>query len=362
MKKFGRILLSLLIIVSMFSASKVFAEDSYVFADENVVISSEAKHSIFGAGNSVTLNSDIDGITFLAGNVITVNKESEYLFVAGNQVNVNTNVTKDLFIAGNNVVINGDVGRDAYIAASSVIIKGEVKGTLFVGGASVDLSNAKVLGDVKSSCATITLSENTEIVGTLSYETDTIPVGLDKAKVGNVNIYEPKDVVSISKEEIVRSRVISEVTTLFTTLACLVVIFALFPKLFDFITKERTGKDVCNAALKGLTYIFLVPLVAILSMMLIVVIPLSLSVLVLYVIGIYFGVLLATIYVGHLVLTKLFKGKENMFLSILIGGVLVELVTLIPYIDGIASFVIGIIGCGFVVDLFMKLREYSQKK
>ncbi len=361
MKNIKKIFLSLLVLVSLFTITNVRADD-YVYGDDNVVINTPAKHSIFGAGNSVSLNEEIDGISFLAGNVVNVNKQSEYAFVAGNQITINANTVKDLFVAGNGITVAGDVGRDAYIAGSTVVITGTVNGNLFVGGSYVDLSNATVNGNVESSCATIRLNDSTVINGTLAVDKETIVNKTDGATIGELKVREISiPSARLDKKDLFRARVISLVTDLFMTLASLVILFAVFPRLYKFITKEREAKDIGNYALKGFGYLFLVPLAAIFAMALVVTIPLSIAVLLLYVVAILLGSLLVPAYLGHVLLTKLFKAKENMYLSFLVGSVFYVLVGLVPVLGGLFEFAVLIIGLGFVGELFNKLKDYAKK-
>lgn len=362
MKNIKKFLFSLLVLVSLFGIVNVRAEN-YVFADDNVVINSPANHSVFGAGDNVTLNSDIDGITFLAGNVVTVNKEAEYLFAAGNTITVNASVTKDLFVAGNTVIIEGSIGRDAYVAGNSVIIKGTVNGTLFVGGNSVNLTEVTILGDVESGGVNIVLGENTHVTGTFYYEDDSIVTGLDKATVGGAMEREITTKVTdleYSDKLFTKSRIISEVTSLFINLACSILLFALFPKLYKYLGKKREVEEVGKSALKGLAFLIILPIISVLSMILVVFLPLSIASLFIYVVSIIIGVFLGITYIGNLVLTKLFKAKDNMYLSVLIGSVLYTLLGLIPYVDFIYGTAVVLIGLGLVVELFKKLKESSK--
>ena len=361
MKNIKKILLSLLVLVSLFTITNVRA-DNYVYGDDNIVINAPAKHNIFGAGNSVSLNEEIEGISFLAGNVININKQSEYAFVAGNQIVINANTVKDLFVAGNSITIVGDVGRDAYIIGNTVSINGTINGNLFIGGTLVDLSNATINGNVETACESIKLGDNTVIKGSLAVDNDTIVNKTDASSIGELKIREIEiDTVKVDEKDLFRSRVISLVTDLFMTLASLVILFAVFPRLYKFITKEREVKDIGNYALKGFGYLFLVPLAAIMAMMLVVTIPLSIAVLLLYVVAILLGSLLVPAYLGHVILTKLFKAKENMYLSFLVGSVFYVLVGLVPVLGGLFEFAVLIIGLGFVGELFNKLKDYAKK-
>ena len=362
MKNIKKVLLSLLVLVSLFTITNVKA-DEYFYSDDNVVISAPAKHSIFGAGNTVALNEEVDGISFLAGNLVNVNKESEYVFAAGNQVTVNANVTKDVFAAGSTVIVVGEVGRDAYLAGSTVTVKGTINGNLFVAGGFVDLSDVTINGNVESACDSITLSEKTVINGKLSYDNDTLLKDKENATVAEFNERELDLVnIEVNKKEQVKARIISYVTDLFMTLACMVILFSVFPKLYKFVIREREAKEVGSTLLKGFAYLFLVPLAAIFAMCLVVPIPLSCAVLLVYIAAIIVGELLVPVYLGNLILTKLFKSKDNMYLSMLIGAVLIMLVGFVPVIGGLFEFLLLLLGLGFVGELFKKLKEYAQSK
>lgn len=358
MKKISKILLIIMVLVSTFTITNVRADD-YFYGDDNVVISNPANHNIFGAGENVTLNEKVNGISFLGGLIVNINKESEYVFAAGNQINVNTNVTKDLFLAGNNISIKGDVGRDAYIAGNNIRVDGKIDGNLFIGGSIIDLSNTVIQGNVNTASATLILNENTEIVGKLTYDEDTYVSGLDKAKVGETEV-QKVDVEVIDKEEVFKTKVINTVTNLFTTLASLVILFGVFPKLYKHITKKREASEYAGLGLRGAGILIALPIALIFALFLVVTIPLVFVCFALYGVSIYIGELLGIILLGQLILTKLFKAKDNKYLSMLIGSVLYVLIGLVPVCGGLFTLVINVIGIGLVLELFKKLHDYAK--
>ena len=324
-----------------------------------VVQEGEYNSSRFAAGNKVTNKANVDGLSFVAGNEITLEGKAPYGFYAGNIVTVNENIEKDMFVAGNHVTIGSDaiIGRDAFIAGNTVILKANISRDLRVGASSVDLSNVTIYGNAYIMAEEIILNENTNITGKLSYLDDAVVTGLSKAKVGEVEVNKNVKEVHVYT---IKDRALDFLLSVASAFIVMIVLFYLIPK-----TKEKLDDfelefgNIAKTSGIGLLVLLLVPIISILAMITMFLIPLSFITLAIYAISIYVSFLLTYYVVGNVITKKLFN-KDNMYLSLLIGIVLVKLITYIPYIGGLMGFISLIFGLGLIYKFIKNIRKSTE--
>lgn len=342
----------LLIISSFLILPNVYAEDSnYLNVSNNTV--KKVNHSMFTVGDDVSTNNMVKGIDFTAGNNLNISGSSEYGMFAGNSINFKGMVTRDLFMAGNDIVIDSsaNIARDLYLAGNSVMISADIKGSIFVVAREVIIDSKEIDGDVTLTGDKLTISDNTKINGTLKYN-DNIEYSNTNASIKEIKTYHVED---NNKDEIpsISSILLGIVTSFLVAL----VIYLLLPtsyKVLDEVKKDKVLKTFGN----GFLFLIAVPVISIVLMISIVCIPLAIITLLLYGIIIYLSSIISSVYFGKLIGNKILK-LNNVYLQILIGIVITELVRLIPVIGGLYSFVIIILGVGLVYNMLMKLHKKS---
>ena len=310
----------------------------------------------FAAGNKVTNLATVDGLSFVAGNDITLNGKASYGFYAGNIVTINENIEKDAFIAGNNITIGKEavLGRDVFIAGNTVVISSNVGRDLRVGASIIDLSDITINGDAYVMADQIVLNENTNIVGKLSYSEDATVEGLTTAKIGSIE--KVKD-IEIEYSYTFKDRALTFLTSVVAAFVVMVVLFYLIPSSKENLDKlELQFKDIAKTSGIGLLVLVLVPLVSILAMITGFLLPLSLIALVIYAVSIYLSFLVIYYVVGNVISNKLLN-KNNMYLALVIGILLVKLVSLIPYLGGWIKFISLIYGLGIIYNFIKNIRN-----
>jgi hypothetical protein len=92
---------------------------------------------------------------------------------------------------------------------------------------------------------------------------------------------------------------------------------------------------------------------------LIVTIPISLILLAAYLVVIYLSMAFSALFIGDYVLSFFRKEKANngLFLSILIGVVLVSLLCHVPFVGGLFGFIIICFGMGSLVNYIWYLKQ-----
>lgn len=342
----------LLIISSFLILPNVYAEDSnYLDVSNNTV--KTVNHSMFTAGDDVSTNNTVKGIDFTAGNNLNISGSSEYGMFAGNSIKFKGMVTRDLFIAGNDIVIDSsaNIARDLYVAGNSVTISADIKGNVFLAAREVSIDSKEIDGDVTLTGNKLTISDNTKINGTLKYN-DNIEYSNTNASIKEVKTYHVED---NNKDEIpsISSILLGIVTSFLVALAIYLLLPASY-KVLDEVKKDKVLKTFGN----GFLFLIAVPVISIVLMISIVCMPLAIITLILYGIIIYLSSIISSVYFGRLIGNKVLK-LNNVYLQMLIGIVITELVKLIPVIGGLYSFVIIVLGVGLVYNMLMKLREKS---
>ena len=314
------------------------------------------EHSLFTAGNIVNATDNVHGLDFVAGNSVKVTGESEYGFYAGNDVTVSNQVEKDLFVGGNTIIIDSSskIGRDLYAAGNNVTINTNVNGNAFIGGSIITLKDANITGDLRLGCEKLIIEGNVNITGTLYIDSDSTIDNESGLTVGKKEVYE------VEKELDTKSFSNIIVETLTSIASIMVVGFilnSLFSKMYENATSDLETKKELKNILFGLLWLIVVPLFSIILMCTIIGVRFGFALLLLYVISLILAIVFASVVCGNIILTKLFKVKDNSYLAIAIGVLALKIISLIPYIGGTVYFLALLYGIGKSVELFNKARK-----
>ena len=337
------------------SGAQAVNSENYIKVDEGSVNSSETEvnHSLTLVGNNVTSSDKVDGILFALGNNVTVKGSNEYGVLGGSTVDVTNTITKDLFVGGGVVNINKDakIGRDLYAAGGVVNVNTDIKGNAFIAASTVKLSNVKVEGDLNVYAQVITYDGTVTVKGKVNYNKD---ARVDGKVEGQTDAYEAAamsmGVQPVGYGEYALTVIISTISLLITA----IVIHAIFPgihrKLAGFF-KEMKASTMIKNIVFGLCALIVVPILAILLLLTIVGMPLALIALGFYVLCIYLATAATGAYLGHLILTKAFKAKPNVYLELVIGIILLGLIALIPVVGWIIGVLAVLFGIGLILAL-----------
>ena len=351
-KKFLKILS---IVLLAFVTTNAYATD---IAEAGNTVMSKGEHSSsrFVAGNSVTDTANVDGIDFVAGNEITLNGKATYGFFAGNNINVNQSIEKDMFVAGNHINVSADaiLPRDVYILGNTVIINSNVGRDLRVGASIVDLSDITISGNAYVMADQITLNEKTNIVGKLTYSEDSQITGIEKAKIGSTEKVKKAD---INYTITIKDRIIDFILSVIAASIVILVLFYIIPKSKDKLDKfELKLEKILKTSLIGFIILIVLPLISIIAIFTRILLPLALILLAIYAICIYLAFLFTYYVVGNIISNKLLN-KDNAYISIIIGIILVKLLSLVPYIGDLIGFISLVFGLGIICNFIKNIRE-----
>ena len=344
-------IVSLLLLITMLVLPfGVKAEDSYFYADENnVVVSEEANHSVFAAGEKVKGTANVNGIYFGAGNDVTLSGKVSYGFLAGSNVLVDGTVDNDLFAGAGNITIGKEakITRDVYLAANDVTIKANIPGNAFVAGSIVTLDGITIEGNLRVYANQLVINDNVTIKGTLYVSEGTVINNEDKLTTGD------KVIDKIVKLDF-KTRINDALLSLLTMIFSAIVLALIFPKLFKKLDYELTVKDVFKKAFIGLGFLVIAPILAMILLISNVGVVVGVILILLYILALLISMILVSYVIGYNLYTKLFKQKDNIYVDLLIGILAVKIVELIPYCGTLFPMFAFIYGLGLLYRYVVK--------
>ncbi len=310
-----------------------------------------AGKSFLLAGNNLKSNTDVrNGLLLAAGNNLQLSGQSEYGFLFGNIIKFSGSTQRDLYIAGNGVTLASDakIGRDVFVASGELRIETDLPGDLSVTADRLVINEGITInGNVNIDADTIVFGEDVTIGGKLVYNDSANVSGADQVAYGDIEIYHLQEVSAEAKLAAAFYSKFLSIAGLFLAMA---LILAVYSKLHAKIETETTpGRFGTNLAI-GLGALIIVPVVAIFAMLTVVAAPLSIVALLVYGICVYLAQGFTGLWLGHIILEKLFKIKGNAFVEALLGIIVLGLLALVPVVGVITGFVSLALGLGLIVN------------
>jgi cytoskeletal protein CcmA (bactofilin family) len=364
-------------------------------------------------GSGLALPQEASAIEHRRGSVVIPSGEivNDTLLFTGESIVVDGIVTGDLVVFSKRVVVTGKVNGNLIAFAESLSISGEVSGTTINAGKSVELTDANLGGDFWGAGESIQISRETRIVGnavlaadqasvqgevgkdlTTAAETvelrgkvgeDMVAYGSsikllgDAGVVGDLTIHsEGEDSLSRSSESTVGGSIQFEhhdsdgrsknryATFQFygfqvlKLAAAFIIGYGLF-MLFPTVRSVSLDGGVTGFVTAGVGLVTLVSLPVILVLVAITVVGLPVT---FFGFATWFlGLYLAKIMVAWLIGSRLFSdsdGERGVALPLITGLAIVSVAINIPFIGGVISFVMTIVGIGMLVQWLM--ANYSR--
>ena len=379
-----------LILILLFSSTFVFAENE-ISNDGTMPISTDQDNiedSVEDIAN--TKNSQEDTYkksdVYLTGDNITVDYIVDgNLFVCADTVTINSQIGGDAFILAKNLIINDEayVFNNVFAISNSIEIKGIVY-DVYALTENLTISGGYIYRDIKVSCNTLningTIGRNIFAdCASINFNTDQDSKGII---YGNLNytsdseISIPENVVS-GEVHYTQTSTLSKLTIAdyifnlgeFLTFVLIIWLICLWlaPKFLS-NTNNYVGKNTLKIFGFGLLALIAIPICCFILILLQLTSGISLLLLALYILAIVISKSLFTITANNYICSKLKITKKSQIFGILIiTGIIVYVLTQIPYIGGIVSFIITVLGLGillssiFLKNKFTKINEKSEK-
>ena len=349
--KYTKFILTMLLVlfVGLNSVTALEENPKTVF-DENVLVDYDIVGSSVIGGYNVTITNKIDGAAFIFGNSIVLNSNIEYALVSGQDITINGKI-KDVLVVGNQIILNesSNIERDIIIYGNNIEISGLINRNVVINGENVKIDSVQIVGDIKINATNITITENSAILGTLSYNDDAILTKAESAAIGNINTFKNQQ----------KNTFIDQFKGHAINLIAIIVIFAVlllvFPNLFNKI--KLKDKNYLKTLGSGFILIIIVPIVSIILIFTKLGLPIGIISLMLYIIGLYISFILFGFLLGKYLINKILKIKCTPYLTGIIGITVLYILHSLPYIGGVITFISIMYGLGIFIDLYLKCRN-----
>jgi len=338
---------------------------TFVFAilfSSSVLAQEKAKPTIklpvFMAGDIQLVDKVTDGDLMISGKEVKIVSDiNGDAYVAGGQVEINGNVKGNLIVVGGTVKISGKVLGNLIMAGGEVMVNdsAEIGGYVLGGGRKINLLG-NFLGPVKLGAENLMVGKKAVINGNLEADVSTSEISSDSKITGekNIRIHETQK-VEVQTNQWKQFGYVGKVISFLGKLLVLLI----FVRLFGQKIKQINLKDSFWSTIGlGLIVLIVVPILALILMVTVIAIPLSLIILDAYLVALCLSGIVVSILVGGYIAKKT-NLKANLYVQGFIGLLLLTLLGLIPFVNGLVSFVVLLLGLGIISK---SLKLYFSKK
>jgi hypothetical protein len=316
-------------------------DGSFYAVGSNINIEGVINGDLICAGDNLSIKGIVEGSVICAAGTINIDggiKGNARLL--GQSININGNIDKNLNALGASIVINSnaDIGKEALLAGASADIKGRVNGDLhgaleklFISG-KIDKNVKMRLGG--KSAAPLIISETALIDGNLHYTASAKGEISDKAQIGGETGF------TLLEARKNKSWVLGSLGLIFSIFAALtvgMVLISLFKEQTRAITDKMIG-EINRSIFTGFAIMFLTPIICMLLLFTIIGLPLSIIILSLWLIALYFGKILAGIMIGRSIIEKFWAtNKDSIIWSMILGIIIFWILGSLPILGWLIS-------------------------
>ncbi len=361
MNRLPALLIAVLLAASSAVAMDIRREDRFVvradqtvsnelwLAADKIVIKGTARDDVFMAGGLISLGGEFQNDVWAIGEVVDFHgKAAEHVRLMGRAVEVGGTADGSLVAAGNSVKVaeSAEIQGDALLAGENVLTEGRIDGNIRVIATSVTLSG-KFGGNVRVISDDIVVVPGTQIKGNLAYTASKELVLDSRVTLGGQLIR--KDVEAFEGRPATASWNEVVFTQTFLYLCALVVglpFVGLFPQFAGRAIRHlRSAGWKC--ALVGAAAFGLMPLLGFFVMLTLIGIPLGLLLLTVYVILLYLSKIVVALVIGGGLLQR--RGPQpfiRIFTAMSLGLMVIYAVTALPVAGRILALAVVLTGLG----------------
>lgn len=387
-------LISILILVLLSTVIISFATETSDELEDDVSINVE---DVVGTDDSYELESgasinveDIVGTDLEESESVT-NVDRGDLFVVEDEANVTENIDGNLFVIADNVEISGNVDGSIFVIGTNVNINSNITGSAFVlaeninfecgqikdayfGGKEIDIfedalisREAKMMADIISIDGTIsgdlyseeeeiTVSDTGRITGKLVYS-GTLSQATEDS-IGSLEKIETDTTETVVQKVSTFEKVL---TKTFTALVIIGLIVLVSNKEKE---EDITAKTLVKGVFGGILWIILIPIISLLLIVTIIGIPVSLILLMIYVVLFFVVFPAVSIQISSCILkSKNNSSKVKLWLVATVAYFVLALIREIPTIGTIVTILVGTYGFNLIIkSIFKKNKKEMQDK
>lgn len=325
--------------------------DIYLIGD-NITIDYIVDGNLFVIGETVTINSQIGGDAFICAGTINVEKEGyifSNLFACAETINI-SGVVYDLYAMANNVTINGYIYRDIRVGTNELNLNGTIGRNAFV--------DANTINFAELTEEEILLSSKGVINGDLNYSSSK-EISIPEGVVAGTTNFTEKSVTSDSTS--IQDYILSLGTFVATVAIIWVLCLWLAPKFLN-----NTNKLVSEKFLPVVGFGLLTPVVITIAFIILIILGITAKIALLS-LGILFLLIaisssISIIGVNNIICDKFKIEKTIVKFGILVASsIVIWLFTLIPYVGGLISFVLTILGLGIIIVSIIPVKTKKEE-
>jgi cytoskeletal protein CcmA (bactofilin family) len=331
---------------------EVVNDDLYVLGNI-VVVEGEVNGDVIAIGETVVINGTVNGSVWSAARVIQIpGRVTGSVHLAAQYVAASGRIGRDLQVAAQMLVVpeGALISGDLLMTASDASIHGAVGRDIRGGGSRITI-DGPVAGNVEVEAQNVLLDSNAAIGGSITYTSQN---GLDERVGAKV----AKEKIRYDPEQIERERQAAEPWTNRLPGIGLALLMALVFGLVLTLASPNPTAEISYSILRhpwsslgwGLVALLGVPPLVLIAAFTIVGIPLSLTILALYLIALYASQIFVGIALGRLLFSRLFPRPNHLLLVVemVIGLLILSGMREIPlpYAGQVVTITIIIFGLG----------------
>lgn len=269
--------------------------------------------------------------------------------IAGGEVRMSATVGRNATLAGGRVDVTdpAEIAGNAYVTGGEVRVAGSVGRMLQVAGGSVGLNGT--FGDVSVTADRLRVGPGAVIRGSLRHRVQPANVSIDpSARIEG-------EIVALPAAERRDGRAAFRFLWRLAFLLTGAVAIAVFPGLARSAAEALRSRAGLAAGL-GVLWLIGAPVLVLALAMTVIGIPLALIVTAVYTASLYIGPAVLGLWLGRLIFRGRGESRSGLVGTFLVGGLIMLLATLIPYVGPAVLLLAAVAGAGALVTALVQLR------
>lgn len=338
------------------STDESFKRGDVYLVGDNVTIDYIVDGNLFVVANNVTINSQIGGDAFICANTVTVEEQGyifSNLFTFSKNVNVN-GVVYDLYSASETTTIKGYVYRDIRVGSNTVNIFGTIGRNAYVSCSGINFSQDTDVNNEETN-----FTSQGMINGNLEYSAKE-EISIPESSVTGETTFK-QELVSDNDNTIIQEQFLSLGVFVVTIIVIWLLCLWLAPKFLN-----NANKLITEKLLPVIGFGFLTPIVITILFILLLILGIT-SKIALLSLGILLLLIaisssISVICINDIICNKFKIEKTIVKLGILVvSSIVIWLLTLIPYVGGLISFILTIVGLGIIAISIIPARTKKKE-
>ena len=337
-------------LILLFVPFMVFADSmdtinstKYVSIGEDYKLVDNYENTHIAFGSEIDILNNVDGIYAVFGEEVRYKAFNDYVALFGSDISISGSI-RDGVVFGNYVSFkDANITRDIVIFGNKVTINGVFNGNVIVFADKVVVNDSNFALDLKVYSSNLTINNNTVISGNLEYNEDTI----FKNYSNNINN------IIINKVNTNNSNNIFEyIFKLIRLLVIFLVLYLINSKMFN-----KFSANISKNIGYGFLSFLLLPICSLILLFTNFGITVSIIGIMLYIILLMLSKVIFGYVIGKYIWNKFIKKEEKIYLIGILGITIIYLLSIIPYIGELITFISLIYSFGIITNLIIESRK-----